>query len=137
MNQLVKYSIPSPLRNMFLGFEDAFNMLDNYSSKSDYPPYNIERVEDDKYTLELAVAGFKKADIKLSVEKNVLKIEGESSKKEADYIHKGLASRKFFRAFHLSRHMEVDKAKMEDGILRIDLARNVPEEEKPKQIKIG
>ena len=137
MNQLVKYSIPSPLRNMFLGFEDAFNMLDNYSSKSDYPPYNIERVEDDKYTLELAVAGFKKADIKLSVEKNVLKIEGESSKKEADYIHKGLASRKFFRAFHLSRHMEVDKAKREDGILRIDLARNVPEEEKPKQIKIG
>jgi molecular chaperone IbpA len=85
----------------------------------------------------LAVAGFKKADIDVSIEKNVLKIEGESTKKDVDYIHKGLASRKFFRAFHLSRHMEVDKANMEDGILRVNLKRNVPEEEKPKQIKIG
>ena len=136
-NQQVKYSIPSPLRNMFLGFDDAFNMLDNYSGKSDYPPYNIERVSDDKYTLELAVAGFKKADIDVSIEKNVLKIEGESTKKDVDYVHKGLASRKFFRAFHLSRHMEVDKANMEDGILKVNLKRNVPEEEKPKQIKIG
>ena len=137
MNQLVKYSIPSPFRNMFLGFEDAFSMLDNYVSKSDYPPYNIERVSDDKYVLELAVAGFRKRDIDVSIEKNVLKIEGESTKKDVDYIHKGLASRKFFRAFHLSRHMEVEKANMEDGILKVDLIRNVPEEEKPKQIKIN
>ena len=137
MNQLVKYSIPSPFRNMFLGFEDAFNMLDNYVSKSDYPPYNIERVSDDKYVLELAVAGFRKRDIDVSIEKNVLKIEGESTKKDVDYIHKGLASRKFFRAFHLSRHMEVETANMEDGILKVDLVRNVPEEEKPKQIKIN
>ena len=124
-------------RNMFLGFEDAFKMLDHYASKSEYPPYNIERVSDDKYTLELAVAGFKKEDIDISIEKNTLKIEGESAKKDADYIHKGLASRKFTRAFHLNKYMEVDKAKMEDGILKVYLVRNVPDEEKPKHIKIS
>ena len=124
-------------RNMFLGFEDAFKMLDHYSSKSEYPPYNIERVSEDKYTLELAVAGFKKEDIDISIEKNTLKIEGESAKKDADYIHKGLASRRFTRAFHLNKYMEVDKAGMEDGILKVHLVRNVPDEEKPKQIKIS
>jgi len=122
---------------MFLGFEDAFKMLDHYSSKSEYPPYNIERVSEDKYTLELAVAGFKKEDIDISIEKNTLKIEGESSKKDADYIHKGLASRRFTRAFHLNKYMEVDKAGMEDGILKVHLVRNVPDEEKPKHIKIS
>jgi len=124
-------------RNMFLGFEDAFNMLDHYSSKSEYPPYNIERVSDDKYKLELAVAGFKKEDIDISIEKNTLKIAGESAKKDAEYIHKGLATRNFCRAFHLNKYMEVDKADMEDGILKINLVRNVPEEEKPKHIKIN
>jgi len=122
---------------MFLGFEDAFKMLDHYASKSEYPPYNIERVSEDKYTLELAVAGFKKEDIDISIEKNTLKIEGESAKKDADYIHKGLASRKFTRAFHLNKYMEVDTAKMEDGILKVYLVRNVPDEEKPKHIKIS
>ena len=124
-------------RNMFLGFEDAFKMLDHYASKSEYPPYNIERVSEDKYTLELVVAGFKKEDIDISIEKNTLKIEGESAKKDADYIHKGLASRKFTRAFHLNKYMEVDTAKMEDGILKVYLVRNVPDEEKPKHIKIS
>ena len=124
-------------RNMFLGFEDAFKMLDHYASKSEYPPYNIERVSEDKYTLELAVAGFKKEDIDISIEKNTLKIEGESAKKDADYIHKGLASHKFTRAFHLNKYMEVDTAKMEDGILKVYLVRNVPDEEKPKHIKIS
>ena len=137
MHTAVKTGIPMSIRNMFLGFEDAFNMLDHYSSKSEYPPYNIERVSEDKYTLELAVAGFKKEDIDISIEKNTLKIEGESAKKDADYIHKGLASRRFTRAFHLNKYMEVDKADMEDGILKINLVRNVPEEEKPKHIKIS
>ena len=137
MNQLVKYSIPSPFRNMFLGFEDAFNMLDNYSGKSDYPPYNIERVSEDEYVLEMAIAGFKKGDINISVEKNILKVQGASDKKDANYVHKGLATRKFQKAFHLAEHMEVGSAKSEDGILKINLVRNIPEEEKPKIIEIG
>ena len=75
--------------------------------------------------------------LNVSIEKNTLKIEGESAKKDADYIHKGLASRKFCRAFHLNKYIEIDKADMEDGILKINLVRNLPDEEKPKVIKIG
>ena len=122
---------------MFLGFEDAFEMLDTYTSKSEYPPYNIERVSDDEYVLEMAIAGFKKDDINISVEKNILKVQGASDKKDANYVHKGLATRKFQKAFHLAEHMEVGSAKSEDGILKINLVRNVPEEEKPKIIEIG
>ena len=122
---------------MFLGFEDAFEMLDTFTSKSEYPPYNIERVSDDEYILEMAIAGFKKGDINISVEKNILKVQGASDKKDANYVHKGLATRKFQKAFHLAEHMEVGSAKSEDGILKINLVRNVPEEEKPKIIEIG
>ena len=122
---------------MFLGFEDAFEMLDTYTSKSEYPPYNIERVSDDEYILEMAIAGFKKGDINISVEKNILKVQGASDKKDANYVHKGLATRKFQKAFHLAEHMEVGSAKSEDGILKINLVRNIPEEEKPKNIEIG
>jgi molecular chaperone IbpA len=122
---------------MFLGFEDAFEMLDTYTSKSEYPPYNIERVSDDEYILEMAIAGFKKGDINISVEKNILKVQGASDKKDANYVHKGLATRKFQKAFHLAEHMEVGSAKSEDGILKINLVRNIPEEEKPKIIEIG
>ena len=122
---------------MFLGFEDAFEMLDTYTSKSEYPPYNIERVSDDEYILEMAIAGFKKGDINISVEKNILKVQGASDKKDANYVHKGLATRKFQKAFHLAEHMVVGSAKSEDGILKINLVRNIPEEEKPKIIEIG
>ena len=122
---------------MFLGFEDAFEMLDTYTSKSEYPPYNIERVSEDEYVLEMAIAGFKKGDINISVEKNILKVQGASDKKDANYVHKGLATRKFQKAFHLAEHMEVGSAKSEDGILKINLVRNIPEEEKPKIIEIG
>ena len=122
---------------MFLGFEDAFEMLDTFTSKSEYPPYNIERVSEDEYVLEMAIAGFKKGDINISVEKNILKVQGASDKKDANYVHKGLATRKFQKAFHLAEHMEVGSAKSEDGILKINLVRNVPEEEKPKIIEIG
>ena len=122
---------------MFLGFEDAFEMLDTFTSKSEYPPYNIERVSDDEYILEMAIAGFKRGDINISVEKNILKVQGASDKKDANYVHKGLATRKFQKAFHLAEHMEVGSAKSEDGILKINLVRNIPEEEKPKIIEIG
>ena len=122
---------------MFLGFEDAFEMLDTFTSKSEYPPYNIERVSEDEYVLEMAIAGFKKGDINISVEKNILKVQGASDKKDANYVHKGLATRKFQKAFHLAEHMEVGCAKSEDGILKINLVRNIPVEEKPKIIYIG
>ena len=103
-----------------------------------YPPYNIVKVDDDKFVMEFAVAGFKKDDFSITTEKSVLSIKAE--KAEADekkYLHKGIATRKFSRSFSLPEYFEVEKAGFEDGILYIDLIRNIPEEKKPKQITIS
>jgi len=120
---------------MVIGFDDFFDSIHNVERT--YPPYNIQKTGDDIYTLEMAVAGFKKTDIKVSVESNVLKIEGEQTKNEQDYIHKGMAARNFYRTFSLARHIEIDEAKMEDGLLKIKMIRNLPKELRPKEIKIA
>ena len=125
---------PSLFRQMVIGFDDFFESIHNVEKT--YPPYNIQRTGDDIYTLEMAVAGFKKSDISVSIENNVLKVTGEQKKNEADYIHKGMATRNFLRAFTLARHMEVDQAKMEDGLLKVKIIRNLPKELRPKEIKI-
>lgn len=102
-----------------------------------YPPYNIVKIDDDKIVMEFAVAGFKKDDISVSTEKNVLSIKAEKPETdEKEYLHKGIAARKFHRAFTLPEYFEVESAGFEDGILYIDLIRNIPEEKKPKQITI-
>ena len=100
-----------------------------------YPPYNIVKIDEDKIVMEFAVAGFKKDEISITTEKNVLSIKAD--KPEADektYLHKGIAARKFSRAFNLPEYFEVESAGFEDGILYIDLIRNIPEEKKPKTI---
>ena len=138
MNELMTLSnrlTPSLFRQMVIGFDDFFDSIHNVEKT--YPPYNIQRTGDDIYTLEMAVAGFKKSDISVSIENNVLKVTGEQKKNEADYIHKGMATRNFLRAFTLARHMEVDQAKMEDGILKVKIIRNLPKELRPKEIKIA
>ena len=137
MNELMTLSnrlTPRLFRQMVIGFDDFFDSIHNVEKT--YPPYNIQRTGDDIYTLEMAVAGFKKSDISVSVENNVLKVTGEQKKNEADYIHKGMATRNFLRAFTLARHMEVDQAKMEDGLLKVKIIRNLPKELRPKEIKI-
>ena len=138
MNELMTLSnrlTPSLFRQMVIGFDDFFDSIHNVERT--YPPYNIQKTGDDIYTLEMAVAGFKKTDIKVSVENNVLKIEGEQTKNEQDYIHKGMAARNFYRTFSLARHIEIDEAKMEDGLLKIKMIRNLPKELRPKEIKIA
>ena len=125
---------PSLFRQMVIGFDDFFNDIHNVDKT--YPPYNIQKAGDDIYTLEMAIAGFKKSDIKVSVENNVLKVTGEQKKSESDYIHKGMATRNFMRSFSLARHIEVEEAKMEDGLLKIKIIRNLPKELRPKEIKI-
>ena len=120
---------------MVIGIDDFFASIHNVEKT--YPPYNIQRTGDDIYTLEMAVAGFKQSDISVSIENNVLKVTGEQKKNEADYIHKGMATRNFLRAFTLARHMEVDQAKMEDGLLKVKIIRNLPKELRPKEIKIA
>lgn len=102
-----------------------------------YPPYNINKISEEHYVLEFAVAGFNKGGIDISVEKNILTVKGERQEDEgANYIHKGIAGRKFSRSFSLPEYFEVERASMEDGILYIDLYKHVPEEKKPKKITI-
>ena len=107
---------------------------------ANYPPYNIIKFNDDEYSMQFAVAGFKKTDIDIIVENGALKISGKSPEVEfedgAGYVHKGIAGRKFSRLFTLPEYFEVDWAGMEDGILSIGLTRQIPEEKKPKQIEI-
>lgn len=116
-------------------FDKAF--LNTYNSS--YPPYNIVKVNDDKVVMEFAVAGFKKDEISITTEKNVLSIKADKPETDdkKDYLHKGIAARKFSRSFALPEYFEVDKAGFEDGILYVDLIRNIPEEKKPKQIAIS
>lgn len=103
-----------------------------------YPPYNVVKIDDDKIVMEFAVAGFTKEDISITTEKNILSIVGERAENEdRKYLHKGIAGRKFSRKFQLPEYFEVEKAGFENGILFIDLIRNIPEEKKPKQIAIS
>lgn len=112
----------------------GINRLDNY------PPHNVVAVDDDEFWLEFAIAGFTKKDIKVVVEKNILHISGERKDKElpegAKYVHKGIATRKFSRSFVLPEWYEVTHAGVEDGILYVNLLKNVPEEKKPKVIEV-
>lgn len=119
--------------NLVQEFEKTFQR----STTTSYPPYNIVKVNDDKFVMEFAVAGFKKDDISITTEKNVLSLKAEKTEiKEKEYLHKGIAARKFSRAFTLPEYFEVTDAWFEDGILYIDLIRNIPEEKKPKVITI-
>jgi molecular chaperone IbpA len=115
-------------------FEKAFRTPTNTT----YPPYNVVKINDDKIVMEFAVAGFKKDEISIVTEKNVLSIKADKPETdEKDYLHKGIAARKFTRAFNLPEYFEVESAGFEDGILYIDLIRNIPEEKKPKTIAIN
>jgi molecular chaperone IbpA len=105
--------------------------------KPSYPPYNIVKIDEDNLVMEFAVAGFKKDEISVTTEKNVLTIK--STKDDTDdkeYLHKGIAARKFTRSFTLPEYFEVDGATVDNGILYINLIRNIPEEKKPKVIKV-
>ena len=124
-------------------FDDVFNhfehMLDsNFTSVPNYPPYNIIK-KGETYFIEIAMAGFKKSDIDIQVEDNTLTISANYLGRENDveFIHKGISEREFYKSFALAEYVEVKKAKIVDGILVIELEKNIPEEQKPKKIKIS
>jgi len=122
-----------------VGFDDIFNTLQRASiPQSNYPPYNIIK-KGETYFIEIAMAGFKKSDIDIQVEDNTLTISSNYSSRENDieFIHKGISEREFYKSFALAEYVEVKKAKMVDGILVIELEKNIPEEQKPKKIKIS
>ena len=133
---LISSLTPSLFRQMVVGFDDFFDSID-YNYRETYPPYNIRRKADDRYILEIAVAGFRRKDLDVSLDNNTLVVEGMRDTSENEYIHKGMSTRSFKRTWSLARYMEVDKADFEDGILKLELKRNLPEELKPKKIKIS
>lgn len=123
----------------FIGFNrevERFNSLQQINRGS-FPPYDLLKLDEDKYRLSLAVAGFTKDDITVSVEDSSLMITGEIVEVvDAEILHKGIANRKFTRSFELGEYMEVSEVSLKDGMLVVDIDRNIPKEKLPKIIKI-
>ena len=131
---------PSRINTYSIGFDRMFdNLMGNVPTASSYPPYNIVKNDDDKFTIEIAVAGFSKDEIEIEFRENTLKIESKSrpeGEDEKEYLHKGISNKRFKKAFTLSDDVVVNGADMKDGILKIDMERIIPEEKKPRSIKI-
>ncbi|WP_198159575.1 Hsp20 family protein [Grimontia marina] len=132
----------TPLYRNSIGFDRFANLLDNAfraeSAAAGYPPYNIESLEDNKYAITLAVAGFKQEELNINVERGVLTIRGEKEKVEGkNYLHQGIANRTFERKFNLADYIEVTGADLENGLLKINLLKVIPETMKPKSISIN
>ena len=124
----------------FIGFNrelDRLSTVHNLATRQAYPPYDILKLDEDTYKLSLAVAGFSKTDIDVSVDNGTLIIKGEIAEiTDAEIVYKGIAARKFTRTFALGEYMEVSSAELKDGMLTINIVRVVPEDKKPKVIKI-
>ena len=125
----------------FIGFNREVERLNNIHREAvsqSFPPYNIVKVDEDTYRVSLAVAGFDKKDIDVSVDNSTLIVKGEitDTEESGEILHKGIAARKFTRTFALGEYMEVIEAEFKNGMLNIEVQRIVPEEKKPKTIKI-
>lgn len=131
----------TPLFRSSVGFDRLARMLDTASAQAEmggYPPYNIEKTAEDSYRITLAVAGFDEKNIEIESHNNVLTVVGasEDENEAREYLYKGIAGRNFLRKFQLADHVKVVGANMENGLLHIDLVREVPEEMKPRKIEI-
>ena len=131
----------TPLYKTSVGFDHLASMLDSLSNDgagNGYPPYNIERIDENEYRISMAVAGFGDDDLSIVVEKNTLTVTGEKRVEidEGDFLHRGIAARSFERRFNLADHVEVKSAELENGLLHIELIREIPEAMKPKTIAI-
>ena len=131
----------TPLFRSTVGFERLVQMLDaaNGIETDSYPPYNIERTAENTYRITMAVAGFSSSEIKIDVKENLLTVKGEKAPDTAErqYLHRGIATRAFERRFQLADHVEVSGASLADGVLNLDLVRNLPEKLKPRSIPIA
>jgi molecular chaperone IbpA len=130
----------TPLHRSTIGFDRLFSMLDSANSETpSYPPYNIERTDENNYRITMAVAGFGEADLSLEAKEHVLTIKGEKKDEDEnrDILYRGIASRAFERRFQLAEHVRVEGAHLENGLLHIDLVREIPEAMKPRKIEIG
>jgi molecular chaperone IbpA len=132
----------SPLYRSAIGFDRLAQLFDNAQradSQPSYPPYNIELVAEDKYRITMAVAGFSSAEIDIEAENDTLKIVGRKQKEEgtANFLHRGIAARDFEQRFQLANHIKVVGAQMENGLLNIELVREIPEALKARKIEIN
>jgi molecular chaperone IbpA len=131
----------APYRRSMVGFDRLFDLLEKQAQGSEdkYPPFNIERRGDDAYRITLAIAGFKPAEIDITAQQNLLVVQGRKAEEAAtgQFLHVGIAQRAFERRFELADYVRVERATLEDGLLVIDLVREVPEAMKPKKIAIG
>jgi molecular chaperone IbpA len=129
----------TPLLRSAVGFDRLAAMLDEAASVDmNYPPYNIELIEENKYAITMAVAGFDRSELDIVSERGTLKISGRKKKDDIQrkYLHRGLAARDFEQRFQLADHVKVVGAKLDNGLLHVDLLREIPEEYKPRKIAI-
>jgi molecular chaperone IbpA len=134
----------SPFRRSTVGFDRLFDMLENNTlgqSQENYPPFDLIKDGDNEYRIELAVAGFRPGELDITAQQNVLIVSGrkgeESDEKGSNYIYRGIATRSFERRFALADHIQVRGADMKDGLLSIELVREIPEAMKPRKINIS
>ena len=127
----------SPFYRSTVGFDHLLNLLDT-SADQGYPPYNIERSDENNYRVTVAVAGFAEKDLSVDVKDRVLTVSGKREDgAKANVLHQGIAGRAFERSFQLAEHVEVKAARLENGLLHVDLERIVPEEKRPRRITIN
>jgi molecular chaperone IbpA len=132
----------APYRRNFVGFDRLFDALEKSSAQAgeNYPPYNIERLEEHRYRITIAVAGFAREEVEITAQQNQLLVQGKKADAANDrgrYVHLGIATRSFERRFDLADFVRVTGADMADGLLTIDLVREIPEALKPQKIAIG
>ena len=134
----------TPLYRTMVGFDRMANMIDSAArldGAQGYPPYNIERVADDEFAIEIAVAGFGEEDLDIETKDGLLTVAGRKTPSEdapeREFLHRGIAERGFLRRFQLADHVIVTGAELKNGLLRIDLVRELPEAKKPRKIEIG
>src|SRR6201985_1956537 len=132
----------SPLLRSTIGFDRLFDLAEmaqrERAGEDNYPPYNIERLAEDRYQISLAVAGFSPSDITVTAEQNVVTIEGSKPEKaERDFLYRGISTRNFKRQFSLADYVQVKNASFDNGLLKIELVREIPEAMKPRRITVN
>lgn len=131
----------TPLYRSAIGFDRLANLLESQraDAQPSYPPYNIELVSEDKYRIVMALAGFDRSEVEIVAERDTLHVTGRKQKdaQERTFLHRGIAARDFEQRFQLANHVKVHGATFENGMLTIDLVREVPEALKPRKIEIG
>jgi len=132
----------TPLYRTAIGFDrlaDIFDQAQRSDLQTSYPPYNIELVAEDKYRITMAVAGFERSELDVEVERDTLRIAGKKNQDEPkrSYLHRGIASRDFEHRFQLADHLKVVSAGLDNGLLSIELVREIPEAMKPRKLAIG